>query len=160
MGANSPDNLLVLRAAAKFAIEGSNCPGAEHAGRQHACATRSRIWTLPPERRSPTRRGHYRFQRAGSETGAPLREGCPAEGARRLRRFSVRNRRGLGFFERSLGYRTLKRRKRRAPVDHSAAVQNGYLPWTLPPERRSPTRRGHYRFQRAGSETGAPLREG
>ena len=42
-----------------------------------------------PERRSPTRRGHFRFQRAGSESGAPphgalgglvIRSGC----ARRL----------------------------------------------------------------------------
>src|SRR5207302_7560414 len=35
---------------------------------------------LPPERRSPTRRGHYRFQRAGSETGAPLRGGLGSFG--------------------------------------------------------------------------------
>src|SRR5205823_5692933 len=31
----------------------------------------TRIWTVPPERRSPTRRGYHGFQRAGSETGAP-----------------------------------------------------------------------------------------
>src|SRR2546430_1923674 len=33
----------------------------------------ARIWTVPPERRSPTRRFGIWNGRAGSETGAPLR---------------------------------------------------------------------------------------
>src|SRR5437763_12360848 len=45
-------------------------------------------------------------------------------GARRLRRFIVRNTLGLRLFKRPLECWTVKRRKRRAPVKHSVSEQS------------------------------------